>query len=240
MMIGITERGDPAFDKGWVPWVEAGEPAVLVTKDFPQVLKVSGFRDSVVYHATVTGLGGTEYEPGVPRPESVLAVLNGVPKDYREHVVVRIDPIIPIMYLMKHAIQVYDWSVANGFQVRISFMDYYPHVRERLDQMSVKSKEAQWVKESLDNIYQGGLHAPLEIRKRAYSYFPKAVTCGEPGFDNVGCISRETCEVLNVPFSSGTSGQRADCACCGLKKELLSSPKRCPHGCVYCYWRGDL
>lgn len=30
-MIGIIERGDPAFDKAWVPWVEAGKPKVLTS-----------------------------------------------------------------------------------------------------------------------------------------------------------------------------------------------------------------
>jgi hypothetical protein len=31
--IGITERGDVALDLGWLPWVQKGKPAILITKD---------------------------------------------------------------------------------------------------------------------------------------------------------------------------------------------------------------
>lgn len=30
--IGVTERGDPALDLSWLPWVKNGNPTVLITK----------------------------------------------------------------------------------------------------------------------------------------------------------------------------------------------------------------
>ena len=90
----------------------------------------------------------------------------------------------------------------------------------------------------LDELYNGNLHSPLENRKElTEKYFPKAVVCGEPGFDNVGCISEKTCKILGVEYAGGKSSQRDACSCCGQKFELLSSNKRCPHGCWYCYWK---
>ena len=277
-MIGITERGDPAFDRGWVDWVKDGKPAVLVSKNFKKIYDEVGTKSNVMYHATITGYGGTPYEPGVPDKETILDSLNEVPKSYRDHVVVRIDPIIPKVNIFQ-VVPIYEWAIENDFEVRISYLDYYNHTKSRLVATELSARESlnknmhrhselieiykksemtddlydEYVKvknnlrfcarhyhtdKHLDELYNSSLHAPLEYRKEiTEKYFPKAVVCGEPGFDNVGCISEKTCNILGIEYAGGKSSQRDACSCCGQKFELLSSKKRCPHGCWYCYWK---
>ena len=60
-MIGITERGDPAFDRGWVNWVKEGKPAVLVSKNFKKIYDEIGTKSNVIYHTTKAVVCG---EPG--------------------------------------------------------------------------------------------------------------------------------------------------------------------------------
>jgi len=62
--IGITERGDAALDLGWLPWVEDGKPAILITKDPLKLWKelighLLSKKFNIIIHATITGLGGS-------------------------------------------------------------------------------------------------------------------------------------------------------------------------------------
>ena len=75
--IGITERGDAYIDKyDWQKWVfEEQKPAILITKnpmgilkEFPELFikdNNSNLKGNVILHATITGLGGTPFEPNV-------------------------------------------------------------------------------------------------------------------------------------------------------------------------------
>lgn len=71
--IGITERGDAALDLDWQEWVKEGRPAILISKDplrLSRILKgmtTELFSPNVIAHATITGWGGTPYEPNVPK-----------------------------------------------------------------------------------------------------------------------------------------------------------------------------
>jgi hypothetical protein len=69
--IGITERGDAGLDLGWLPWVREGKPAILITKDPGTLLKELMLQGkeyppgkfNVIIHTTITGLGGSVFEP---------------------------------------------------------------------------------------------------------------------------------------------------------------------------------
>lgn len=67
-------------------------------------------------------------------------------------------------------------------------------------------------------------------------------SCAEPGLKNAcqcGCISEYDLNLLgiteNEPDSFGY--QRKNCICYSGKTELLKHKERCPHGCLYCYWK---
>jgi len=237
--IGITERGDAALNTEWLPWVRAGKPAILITKD-PQLLyhhleEFGAWNPNVIVHCTITGFGGTILEPNVPPYQASLNAYEKMVTRYgADRVVLRIDPVIPtpkgIDVAMKVLVRAYTI-------VRISFIDNYDHVKQR---MLTAGVPLPW----------NSLHAPIEIRINAWQELQKLEQarsdrtgieiCGEPDFECTGCVSDKDCKVLDVTTKTQPTGkQRPACACLALKHELLSNRTRCPHKCLYCYWSSD-
>lgn len=228
--IGITERGDAALDLGWLPWVREGKPAILITKDPGTLLKelmqqgkeyLPG-KFNVIVHATITGLGGSVFEPNVPDKFAALTAYKQLVCAYGiDRVVLRIDPIIPTGKGILLAKSVLNLKEPNG-RVRISFIDQYPHSKARLKAAGIS---LPW----------DTFHAPLKARKEAYEELGRPEICGEPDFACTGCISEQDCKTLGV-VPEGVGHQRKFCACLMNKKELLNSKQPCSHKCVYCYW----
>lgn len=225
MQVGITERGDASLDLGWLPWTRDGKPAILITKNPSVMVGILAAEErlpNVIVHATITGWGGGELEPGAPDPEvSALGYGGLVELLGRDRVVLRIDPIIPLpngddfvsLDIAKRAVG----------RVRISFLDAYPHVRRELSRVGC-------------SIPWDGLHAPLAWRKRIWEELGRPEVCAEPGLPCTGCVSETDCAVLGVEHEGGTSYQRPLCACAAQKRELLTRREQCVHGCIYCYY----
>ena len=232
-MIGITERGDAALNLEWLPWVKKGKPAILITKDayrLSRVLEENLLQsaENIIIHATITGMGGTSLEPRVPLLKVAIVGLELLLAFLRkENVVIRIDPILPNETGLRYATRV--WELTKHFGIkryRISFLDAYPHVRDRFKAVGTK-------------VHWEGVHAPLEERKSLLERMPMQVeVCGEPGLPCHGCLSAADLKLLGVKSNVTASGlQRPACACLALKKELLNNRTRCHHGCLYCYWQ---
>ena len=230
--IGITERGDAALDwADWWPWVSEGQPAILISKN-PQMLaerldtsKIQ--TPNVIVHATITGYGGTPLEPNVPSVTSALegfAELNKLLG--KDRVVLRIDPVIPTVEGTKIAVEILQRAGKDN-RVRVSFIDMYSHVRERLSIAGI-DLHLTW------NLF----HAPLGLRFEAWNKLGRPEVCGEPGFKCTGCVSGSDCKILGVEPIEFKSGQRPDCTCLAMKAELLHRKAPCSHACCYCYWRG--
>ena len=243
--IGITERGDAALDTSWMPWVTAGRPAILITKNPQELSKVlekyayepdSTYRvgfPNIIIHCTITGFGGTILEPNVPPYlEALEAYRELVAKYGTNRVVLRIDPVIPTEKGIATARRIL--SALYHTRVRISFIDNYDHVKRRLRDAGVP---LPWET----------LHAPLEARINAWAELQKIEQnrsdrtgieiCGEPDFKCTGCVSLKDCETLWVGMASQEKNkQRPVCACLMNKHELLSNRTRCAHNCLYCYW----
>lgn len=235
-MIGITERGDASLDLGWKEWVVDGKPAILITKN-PQMLYNhllnicnSGTIPNIIVHCTITGLGRKLSEPKVPPWKQAIRGYNAIiNKIGPERVVLRIDPIYP----HSSGCACYVLDIANsrvfGTRLRVSFMDAYPHVRERY----VKSGFCH------NDIFNWeGIHAPLERRLRCLQQLPPDTeVCGEPGIPCTGCVSLKDCVTFGITTNSGESSkQRPACRCLTLKHELLKNKGQCAHKCLYCYW----
>lgn len=251
--IGITERGDAALDDSWVDWVyKKDKPAILITKNAPllQEKHPDIFFKNVIIHVTCTGLGGTIFEPNVPKPSVIWKWIREKPASIQRKLVLRIDPICTPLFNIKNDKfdgEVYAqtlselFGTAKNFQLRcrISFLDYYPHVRERFKAAGID------LDEFYGNFEYNGIHLPLQLREATLKLInPIFATkdleiCGEPGLACTGCVSKKDLDIFGLDMTSTTveANQRLACKCLGFKKELLTNKSQCPHKCMYCYWK---
>lgn len=248
-MIGITEGYDPAYDKSWKTWA-VKNPTILITKDFPKVHKelLGVFPSNIIFHVTCTGLSGTIFEPNTPPVNEILKSISNLNDFQKKHIVLRIDPICPPLFTIqrqefdgdKYLANVYKilkFGADNNLRMRISFLDLYNHVLNRLEKYPV-------IKDCLKEAYENSLHLPLDVRTKCLNNFEeftkrKLEVCGEPGLACTGCVSKTDLDVLGIDLQKvvGQGAQRPSCACLALKKELIPIKKMCPHKCLYCYWR---
>lgn len=229
MKIGITERGDAAFS---IPiWMKALEEkqvdgAIIITKD-PRALLPLTLPSNTIIHCTITGYGGSDVEPKVLGPEQAIDAYHELYQKYGcERVVLRIDPINP--YRMMGPEKVARQSLDR---IRISFLDMYNHVRDRLMQAGIPWED-DWT----------GFHAPIEVRRKAYEEISlqglrDVEVCSEPGFPCTGCVSERDLKAIGLIGGTPGGKQRRECKCLAEKYELLNQRGQCPHGCLYCYWR---
>lgn len=231
--IGITERGDAGLHTEWFDWVRKDRPAILLSKNpcklYDNLKQFS--KPNVIAHATITGYGGTILEPNVISVEEAMQGVSSLKTLLgQERVVIRIDPVIPTELGIETAVKVVHLAQEIGiFRIRVSFIDYYEHVKQRFKE------------EEVDLPWQT-FHAPLELRQKALETIQKEAKveveiCGEPDFKCLGCVSAKDCEILGQEFKHSFAHQRPKCACIALKTELLNHRDRCMHKCLYCFWK---
>ena len=247
--IGITEAGDAGIDLSWAGKLSSVDGAILVTKNINSdfIKKVLEHRSKLIVHVTCTGYGGTVLEPHVPTPRlqrcaATDMVLRGFP---RERVVIRVDPIIPTEKGLERAL---DTIMKEGFnRFRISVIDMYPHARDRFKNAGLPLPYGETGffpdKEQLADVD--------EMIREAREYWAsfsrdparlRIESCAEPGLRETipcGCVSSFDLALLGLDTSDVDSvgPQRPKCMCYSGKTELLAHKQRCPHGCLYCYWR---
>lgn len=247
MKIGITERGDASINYSWVDKLDTRQVAgaILITKNLTDefIDKVKN-RNDVIVHCTCTGHGGTVMEPHVSNYKHQLEQLNkllecGFP---RTRCVLRVDPIIPTDDGFDKARNVIEYSLSLGLlpdmRVRVSVLDEYNHVKQRLQEHGYKP------------LYGGSLYASRNVMQRVNKFLCEYSditfeTCAEPflGADNVmhsGCVSAIDIVESGVNTDEHLAvnpQKRSGCLCLSCKQELLDSKRRCKNGCLYCYWR---
>ena len=248
-MIGITERGDAAIDYSWVRKLDSVDGAILITKDVNKqfrdaVLKEHTTGRKLIVHATCTGWGGTWLETNVPEYETqiknIRALIDaGFPE---EQVVLRIDPIIPHKQGFDRVRNVLSCMQDNGLvlRVRISILDNYPHVRERFRQAGhivLYNGAFQPFKEHMEMTKQVLTEMAHRFRVTFESCAEPQLAC--PEIIPTGCISETDLRLLGLDAESHRTNpqNRNGCLCLADKKELLKRKNRCPHQCIYCYWR---
>lgn len=246
--IGVTEAGDAGLDLSWVDKLSSVDGAILITKHI-----TTGFMDAVlanqkkiIVHATCTGYGGSVLEPNVPTVnEEFCSVMELVEKGFhKEKIVIRVDPIIPTKKGIETARDIISLFLSNGFtRFRVSLIDMYPHVRSRFMQNNLPSPygESSFYpsKEQISEV-----DAMLRSLWASFGWMGtlSIESCAEPGLEETvhcGCVSGTDLELLGLsPYDADCIGfQRRECRCYSGKVELLSNKKRCPHGCLYCYWK---
>lgn len=251
MKIGITERGDAGIDFTWLDKILYNEVdgAILITKNITdefinKVMNLYYKFPQLIIHCTCTGWGGTKIEPNVPTFITQLNQLNklinsGFPK---KQCVLRIDPIFPNKSGIKRVIDVlnksYELGILPDMRVRISVLDEYKHVKKRIREIG------------LNPIYGDNFYAPKSmmdsVKLELSKYNLKFECCAEPylngdHFIHQGCISIEDIKLMGLNTSdivkSINPQNRNGCMCLSCKTELLNKRNRCPHKCVYCFWK---
>ena len=244
MKIGITERGDASRDFSWVNKLDKIDGAILITKNITDkfIEAVLPYKDNVILHATVTGYGHTKLEPHVMHWKKSLTQIQklielGFDKD---HIVLRIDPIIPT----DKGITLFDEVFLSGYRLglrrfKISVIDMYPHVRDRFTEAGIKLPYGENFTASDEQF------AMLDkiIANIRFTYSDACIECcTEPKLQNpvkIGCVSNKDVEILGLELQDKNKAgyQRSGCLCLSCKTELLNNKYRCPNGCLYCYWK---
>ena len=167
--IGVTESSEIAFNLDAFDRLYKGN--IIITKRLTGKLieKLLEHQDKIILHLTVTGMGGSLIEPFVPKYEETFVktqklIDNGFPI---EHIVLRVDPIVPTNKGVETATSVIRHFGGLGIKrIRISFLDNYKHVRERFKDIGVE-------------LYGGNFHASLDDRLKALNVIEEcAKECG--------------------------------------------------------------
>ncbi len=224
---------------------------VLWSKDLANLWEnVHGLRgllgayDQVYVHFTVTGLGGTAVEPGVPAPREALAQLGecvtfaGDPR----RVTVRFDPVLL-------------WDEGGRVRSNLPYFRELAPVVAALGIKDVRMSFAQWYGKAKRRAAAHGFPFvdPPDEEKRdraealaeiAASHGLTLYACSQPVLGGVpgvlpsACVDGALLGSLH-PRREPASGkkdrsQRADCRCTE-SIDIGSYAQACPHGCVYCY-----
>lgn len=252
MKIGVTEYGDAGVDFRWEDRLREVDGAILITKNLNSVFQQKIFshmtEKPIIVHCTCTGWGGTVMEPNVPNYKQQLDWLCGFIKSGfpAERIVLRIDPIFPTLNGLHNVLCVFHYLnmldiPTNKLRYRISVVDEYPHVRERYAELGFSP------------MYGGNFYPSqeqLELVGKTLSSLPyKFATCAEDKladmfpdtFEVKGCVSTDDLMLMNLSTDASFTENpqhRVGCHCLSCKYELLNKPrKKCPHNCLYCFWR---
>lgn len=235
LRVGITERGDAGINQLWVRKMPKVEAAILITKEVSNefIENVLRYKNKVIVHISITGMGGTKIEPCVPSlnwnyKQVQKLIHSGFP---REQLVLRLDPVVPTDKGILTAVKVLDKFKDTGIErCRFSFIDMYKHVQQRFLNTGIK-------------LPFSGFTAPIEMRSkflrvlRDYEGIFKFESCGENTEYKRGCISDLDMKILRKDVALvGSTQQRKFCLCPTNKIDLLNSKHRCAHQCLYCYW----
>lgn len=219
---------------------------VLWSKDLSKVLAdIGGVRDAlagydqIFCHFTITGLGGSALEPGVPPWEVAIEQLPGLIGlcGGAQRIAVRFDPIVHwhdhggIKSNLPLAEPIFKecsrWGIT---EIKISFATLYSKVLRR-----------GWAWH--DPPPEEKLKIAAELLELADSLGLALHACSDPLLERAGippsrCIDGQLLSELHpqrLPAPTGKArGQRERCNCT-VSVDIGSYVMRCPGGCLYCY-----
>lgn len=224
---------------------------VLWSKDFSNLLRnahglidlLSAY-DQLYLHFTITGLGGTAIEPGVPGYLDALAQLPGLTALAGNplRVSVRFDPVL-------------FWEDHGEGRSNVALFSEVAEAASAQGVRDIRMSFAQWygkaVRRAAARRFSFTVPAEGEQRSRALEMAAMAAArglvlhacsqpalAGVPGVRPSACIDGALLETLHPrrePASRRKDrGQRAACLCTD-SRDIGSYTQACPHACVYCY-----
>jgi hypothetical protein len=224
---------------------------VLWSKDFSNLLTnacglkdLLGAYDQLYCHFTVTGLGGTAVEPGVPRWREALAQLLRL-VDLAGHprrVSLRFDPLlfwregVEVLSNIDLFADIAKAAAAAGIRdIRTSFAQWYGKAARRARGRGfafVVPSDGEQRSRALELAAIAAAHG-LVLHACC-----QPLLAGEPGLKPSACVDGELLASLHPGHEPASRrkdrGQRPACLCTE-SRDIGSYAQACPHGCVYCY-----
>jgi DNA repair photolyase len=224
--------------------LEEVHTVVIWTKNATNLLRHSELRkalsrfEQLYVHYSITGMGGTYLEPGIPPTEETLAHLPGVIALTRspERVRLRFDPIVHVLLPngqhytnLPHFPAIARFCAELGIRdVSVSWMQVYRKVANRLRRAGIEPEEPSrelWLEEA------------QQLEEVATKYGLRIHGCCVPGWPRSRCIDGYLLTRLHprgVPCSTmRAKGQRPLCGC--TESIDIGWYKPCVGGCLYCY-----
>jgi hypothetical protein len=200
--------------------------------------------DQCYLHFTITGLGGTFIEKGVPAPSTALSQLESLVKlaANPERISVRFDPVIywrengklrtNLHFFEKLAPQL---TAEGVHDVRFSFAQWYGKAVKRSEKHGFLY---------VDPCVEKKKEAALLLSQVAQSSNLRLFACSQNFLSGVGGIKPSLCidgaklgelHPAKEPVSTKKDrSQRAECGCTE-SVDIGSYTQFCPHSCFYCY-----
>ncbi len=231
------EKFPPETVHSVVLWTKT--PSLLFRRDRRELLQRLLEYDQIYVQLSVTGLGSSFLEPGVPDHSKTLDMLPklieivGSPK----RVNVRFDPILNLADAQGHVLTNFHMFPEIAQRCRehdvreftVSWATIYPRVRRRLAALGFVELEAS---PSLKRRQA----RTLNEWARSFGINVKGC-CTQPFLPGFGCINGGVLSSLHPKGKSCTlkraAGQRKLCLCTSSRDIGWYYP--CPNGCVYCY-----
>jgi len=224
---------------------------VLWSKDFRNLLRdAHGLRrllsvyDQLYLHFTVTGLGGTDLEPGVPPPDAALAELDDlvdVVGDPRR-ISLRVDPIV-------------FWRDGAAVRTNVPFVETAARRAAAAGIVDLRFSLAQWYVKAknraagrrflfVDPADEEKIRTARTVAAAAEAHGLTPAVCSQSflatgaGIRPSSCINGRRLSDLHPRREPAALGkdrsQRPDCLCTE-SVDIGSYTQSCPHSCVYCY-----
>ncbi len=200
--------------------------------------------DQLYCHFTITGLGETFIEPGVPNFQSSLAQIEDLIKivGMPERVAIRFDPIVY-------------WEEGGRISSNLPTFKKIAPILHNSGIKDVRISFAQWYRKAVRRAAKCGFHYidPLKERKIADARFLVQVAqkwglnfyaCSQDFLAEIPEISPSSCidgNILQMLHPKGEPvsrikdrTQRGECRCTE-SVDIGSYTQFCPHSCIYCY-----
>jgi hypothetical protein len=224
---------------------------VLWSKDFRNILfNKHGLREQLIrfrqlyLHFTITGLGGTFWERGVPDTRTALSQLEdliSLTGDPRR-LSVRFDPVVfweeeRAEHTNLHLFETIapDLAALDIRTVRFSFAQWYRKSRRRTQKFGISTIDPPVEKKLGCTEYLAGVAETFDLRLFSCS---QSFLAAVPGVQPSACIDGVLLQELHPdkePISHKKDRtQRVDCRCTE-SVDIGSYAQCCPRSCLYCY-----
>jgi DNA repair photolyase len=224
---------------------------VLWSKDFSNLTKNQhGLRDSLekydqtYFLFTITGLGGSFIERGVPPPAAALSQLPTLIEiaGSAKRVSVRFDPVIY-------------WKDGDHLKTNLEFFEEVAEHTGRLGIEDIRMSFTQWYGKALRRAKKSGfsyvdppqdekMEAARRLAEIAGKRGVRLFACSQnfltrvPGIQASSCIDGRLLQELHPRQEAASSAkdksQRPECGCTE-SVDIGSYTQSCPHCCLYCY-----